>query len=111
MRGFRFSHRITVLRRALVDDGFQMVPGAAEPVCTVWAARSDVSDGERFRAGEQAAELVARYVLRRSSETVSITAKDTLREGSSGPELQIVGVKTIREGALIEVTTAARSDK
>lgn len=111
MKGFRFSHRVTVLRRALVDDGFQKVPGPAEEVCTVWAARQDVSDGERLRAGEKAAELVARFVVRRSAVTEGISASNTLRLGPLGPELEIVGAKFIREGALVEITTAARSDR
>ena len=48
MKGYRFSTRISILRRVLVDDGLQTVPGAPVTLCTVWAARRDISDAERF---------------------------------------------------------------
>ena len=110
MKGYRFSTRIIILRRALVDDGLQMTPGAAVTLCTVWAARRDISDGERFKAGEKAAEMVARFVVRSTADTRGITAKDTLKS-DAGTELEIIGVKAVQESALIEITTAARSDK
>ena len=109
MKGYRFSVRISILRRAMVDDGLQMTPGAPVTLCTVWAARRDISDAERFRAGEKAAEMVARFVLRSTADTRDITAKDTLKT-DAGVELEIIGVKVIQEGMLIEITTAARSD-
>jgi head-tail adaptor len=110
VKGFRFSQRVTFLRRAPVDDGFQTVLGVPVTLGTVWASRKDVSDGERFRAGEKADEMVARFVVRATAFTRGLTAKDTLRDGS-GPDLDIIGIKVIREGSLIEITTAERSDK
>lgn len=110
MKGFRFNVRARFLRVALVDDGLQMVPGAPYPVGTVWAARRDISDGERFKAGELASELVARFVVRSTELSRSITPKDLLQQEPGAP-LQIVGVKIIRDGALVEITTAERSDK
>ena len=109
MKGYRFSTRISILRRVLVDDGLQMTPGAPVTLCTVWAARRDISDAERFRAGEKAAEMVARFVVRSTAVTRDISAKDTLKT-DAGVELEIIGVKVIQEGMLIEITTAARSD-
>ena len=110
MKGFRFAHRVVVLRRVLIDDGLQMTPGPAAEIVAMWASRQDVSDGERFRSGEKAADLVARFVVRATTETRGISAKDTLRDGL-GTELEIIGVKSIREGALIEITTAQRADR
>lgn len=110
MKGYRFSTRISILRRAMVDDGLQMTAGAPISLCTVWAARRDISDGERFKAGEKAAEMVARFVVRSTAATRDITAKDTLKT-DAGLELEIIGVKVVQESALIEITTAARSDR
>jgi SPP1 family predicted phage head-tail adaptor len=103
-----FNVRIEFLRRADVDDGFQKVPGPAVCLGWVWAMRRDISDGERFKAGEMATELTARFVVRRTDLTLGITPKDTILHGR---ELSIVGIKTISEGTLIEITTAERSDK
>jgi head-tail adaptor len=103
-----FNVRVDLMRRDVVDDGFQSVPGPAVCIGTVWAARRDISDGERFKAGEMATELAARFVVRPSQLTRSITPKDTIMHGR---ELAIVGIKTISEGTLIEITTAERSDK
>ena len=54
-------------------------------------------------------KLVARFVVRSTALTRSITPKDRLRH-EPGDEMEIVGIKTVAEGALIEFTTAERSD-
>lgn len=110
MKGFRFGTRVSFLRSAQVDDGFQLVAGTPVKLGTVWAARRDISDGERFKAGQVASELVARFIVRSTDLSRSITPKDMLVQEPGDP-LQIVGVKVIREGALIEITTAERSDR
>lgn len=103
-----FNVQICFQRYPVIDDGLQTTYGAAVNLGAVWACRRDVSDGERFRAGELATELVARFIVRRTPLTTSITPKDTILHGR---ELQIIGIKTISEGTLIEITTAERSDK
>lgn len=110
MKGKLFNRRVTFLRRGTADDGLQSIPGADEVLGTVWAAREDVSDGERLKAGERAAELQSRYLVRSTALTRALTAKDILREGD-GPKVEIFGVKTVGHGALIEVTTMRRSDR
>lgn len=111
MKGYRFATRITLLRAAMVDDGLQTIPGVPVAIGTVWAARRDISDGERLKGGEKAAELVARFVIRATAFSRTLTAKDCLREAADGPVLEIFGVKSMHEGQLIEITTMQRSDR
>jgi head-tail adaptor len=111
VKDLRFDVRITLLRQAVVDDGLQSIPGGVPEVLgTVWASRVFVSDGERLKSGQQAAELIARYVVRATAVTRGITAKDLLREGS-GRAVGIFGAKPVRNGQLIEITTQQRSDQ
>jgi head-tail adaptor len=111
MKGLRFSTRITLLRQGVVDDGLQSVPGGVPAVLdTVWASRTYVSDGERMKAGQQAAELIARYLVRATNVTRGITGKDMLQE-SGGQPVSIFGAKPVRDGQLIEITTQQRSDQ
>lgn len=110
MKGKLFNRRVTFLRRGLIDDRLQEVPGPAEVLGTTWAARDDVSDGERLKSGERAAELQSRYLVRSTRLTRDLDARDSLREGD-GQEVEIFGIKAVGHGALIEITTLRRSDK
>lgn len=110
MKGKLFNRRVTFLRRGTADDGLQSIPGPDVELGTVWAAREDVSDAERLKSGERAAELQSRYIVRSTVLTRDLSARDILREGG-GPKVEIFGVKTVGHGALIEITTLRRSDK
>lgn len=103
-----FNVPVEFLRRADIDDGLQKIPGPAVSLGCAWASRRDISDGEKYKAGELAADLSARFVVRYNAFTASITPKDMIDHNG---ELQIVGIKTLSEGNLIEFTTAQRSDK
>lgn len=74
----------------------------------VWAQKTDVSDGERWRAGEVAAHVTARFVVR-ASLARGITPADRLV--CDGVVYDIVGIK---EGPgrreRLEITAAARTD-
>jgi len=48
----KLDRRITVIRSELIDDGFGQVQGPWLPIGTVWAHRSDISDGEKIQAGQ-----------------------------------------------------------
>lgn len=104
-----FNVVIDLMRPSSVDDGFQVAPGAGVSLGRCWASRRDISDGEKFKAGEMAADLMARFVVRPTLLTRSVTPKDAILH--NGQQLSIVGIKTISEGTLIEFTTAERSDK
>ena len=48
----QFRDRVQFRRAALVDDGFADAEVWADLGAPVWAAKTDVSDGERFRAAQ-----------------------------------------------------------
>ena len=105
----RLDRRIQFRRATLTDDGFSQVEVWADHGAPVWASKSDISDGERWRAAEVAASVTTRFVVRWSIFTADLTPRDRLV--CEGREYEIVGVK---EGAgrrqWLEVTAAARTD-
>lgn len=116
MRAGRLDRRVQFRRARGSDDGFTSAAGwnAADPAAdntgpVLWAAKEDISDSERFRAGEEAASITTRFVLRWSSLTRNITPKDRLV--CEGTVYEIVGIKE-GEGRhrWLEFTCAARSD-
>ena len=105
----RFDRRISIWRSELVDDGTATVPGEPAEIGKRWAKRSDISDGERMRAGENAQDLTTRWTVRSDSLTRTIAGGDALRH--KGVVYEVTGTKegTEREDE-IEITTAARLD-
>ncbi len=81
-----------------------------QTICTVFAARLDISDKERFAAGEQSAELGTRWRVRSSEITRAIGAKNRILY--HGAAFNISGVKETTAGRnrFIEITTAVRND-
>ncbi len=72
------------------------------------ASYEPLSDGERFRAGETAANASARFVIRWSAAVSDLDAKDRLTFG--GVVYQILHVKEIGRREGIEITCTARAD-
>ena len=106
----RLDRRIQFQRAGLVDDGFSQVEIWADHGFPVWAHKTDVSDGERWRADEVQAQITTRFLVRYSDFTADLTPKDRLI--SDGVEYNITGIK---EGAgrrqWLEITAAARADQ
>lgn len=102
------DRRITFQRAALVDDGLQSVQVWSDHGASIWASRKDVSDGERANAGWLEATSVARFVVRSSSFTRELTAKDRLR--CEGRLYDIQGIKEIGRRDRLEFTAIARAD-
>ena len=67
-----------------------------------------MSDGERFRAGETAANASARFQIRYSATVADLSPKDRLI--FEGVTHQIVFVKELNRREGLEITTAARAD-
>ncbi len=106
----RLDRRIQFRRFTLVDDGFSQVETWVDHGTLVWAQKTDVSDGERWRASEVQAQVTTRFLVRWSAFAADITPKD--RIVCDGLEYNIAGVK---EGdgrrQWLEITAAARTDQ
>ena len=104
------DRRVQFRRATLSDDGFGAVETFANLGAPVSAHKRDISDGEKFRAGEVAAHLTTRFQVRSSAFTRGITPKDVLV--CEGRTYNIFGIKEL-EGRkrLLEITAGARLDK
>jgi len=77
---------------------------------TVRAMRRDVSDSERFAAGQIGSSLLCRFTIRSSADSRTVTPKDRIvHEGSTW---SIHGVKEANEGRrrFIEITAVKDND-
>ncbi|MGW8189536.1 phage head completion protein [Sphingomonas hankookensis] len=102
------DRRVAILRGASVDDGTATVTGPLAEIGRRWAKRTDVSDGERMRAGQQGQSLTARFVMHADSLTKAITGKDVLEVVSTGERFEVVGNKEYKgRWAAREISTAA----
>ena len=103
------DRRVQFLRASLTDDGFGQVEvfephGAPEP-----AAKKDVSDGERWRAGEVQAHITTRFTVRWYAFTADLTPRDRLT--CEGRSYDISGIKEVGgRRRWLEITAAARAD-
>lgn len=107
----RMDRRITLER-----DGEQTGTNAfnepifSEPVSfTVWAAKQDVSDRERFTSAEVAAQVTTRFQIRWSSQTANVDTRWRVRY--DGRIYDISAVKEIGRRAGLEITGAARAEQ
>lgn len=101
---------IQFLRYTLVDDGFTQAETWMPHGEVHMAKKQDVSDGERWRAGEVAAHITARFVVRFSPFIEDITPLDRLE--CENTTYEIVGKKE-QSGRrrLVEFTCTTRSDQ
>ena len=108
MRAGPLDRRITIERATATLDGFGGESLVWLTLSVLWASVTPISDGERFRSDERAADITTRFVVRRSDMTKTIDAKDRIL--FEGRMYQIYGVKEIgfRDG--IEITASARGE-
>ena len=102
------DRRITLERFATTRDEYNSPVEIWTTLATVWAAYEPIRDGEKFRAGETAAGLSARFVIRWSSTVSALNPKDRLT--FDGKTYAILNVKEIGRREGLELTTAARAD-
>lgn len=103
------DRRVQFHRAALTDDGYTAAAETwADLGSPVWASKADISDGERWRAGEVQAHITTRFRVRWSAFSAGITPKDRLVCG--GVTYDISGIKEIGRRELLEITAAARAD-
>jgi len=110
MNAGKLDRLVQFRRYEEVDDGFGESENWQDHGPLIHASKTDVSDAERWRAGEVSANITTRFVVRWTSFTRDITPKD--RMVCEGLEYDITGVKEGRgRRQWIEITTSARSDK
>jgi SPP1 family predicted phage head-tail adaptor len=108
MKAGSLDRRIQFLRATMTDDGLTSTETWADHGLPVYAAKADVSDGERWRAGEVSAHITTRFRVRWSSFTSDLTPKDRLV--CEGRTYDIIGIKEIGRREALEITAAARID-
>lgn len=104
------DRRITIERFTSTKNEFNEPVETWAPLATVWAQRKDVSDGEKFAAGQVSSSLRSRFVIRSSSTTKTITPVD--RISYDGALWNIHGVKETEQGRnrFIEITAVRNAD-
>lgn len=109
-RSGSYDRRIQFQRATLLDDGFSKVESWSNHGTRISAAFQDVSDSEKWRAGEVQAQITSRFRVRYSDFTCGITPKDRIL--FEGREHDITGIKEVsgrkRE---LEISTVARIDQ
>lgn len=97
--------RATLSDSGVSDDETFVDHGVPYP-----AAKKDVNDSERWRAGEVGASMTTRFTVRYSGFTAGITPKDQLV--CDGKTYEITGIKEVQDRrTYLEITAAARNDQ
>jgi SPP1 family predicted phage head-tail adaptor len=105
----QLDRRVQFRRATLADDGYTTAAETwADLGAPVWASKADISDGERWRAGEVQAHITTRFRVRWSTFSAGITPKDRLV--CAGVTYDISGIKEVGRRELLEITAAARAD-
>lgn len=104
----KLDRKITIQRFTQTRDEMNEPVPAWATLATRWASYEPVRDGEKFRAGETAANISARFVIRHSSNVADLNPKDRVQ--FDGKTYDILNVKEIGRREGIEITCAARGD-
>lgn len=104
----RLDRRVQFRAKSLVSDGMGYAEEWADEGDPQPASKADISDGERWRAGEVQAHVTARFVVRSSEFARGVTP--AWRMVCEGREYDIFGVKELDRRRFIEITAAARND-
>lgn len=101
---------ITIQRFTSTVNEFNEQIQAWADFITIRAARRDVSDGEKFAAGQVGSSLSSRFVVRSSAKARTITPTDRLVH--DGATYAIHGVKEADEGRrrFIEISAVKDGD-
>lgn len=103
------DRRIQFQRANIIDDGYQSRPGPHVAYGSpVWASKTPVSDGERFRADTVARDMTDRFVIRWSDWAAGITSADRLV--CDGVSYGIIGRKELGRREGIEITAGRVDD-
>lgn len=89
-------------------DTRDLTPADAAPLLAIGALAEKGSDGEKFRAGERASEIGARFTVRYSSQVADVSPKHRLI--FSGRPYAITRVKEVGRRVALEITVVGRDD-
>lgn len=99
------DRRITVERASVTVDDFGGEVPTWSTLGEVWAEVTPISDGERWRAAEVAADVTTRFRIRWG---LGVVVED--RVTYDGRTYNIVGVKEIGRRVGQEITASARAE-
>lgn len=102
------DRRITIRRATTTTNDFGETVESWSDLATVWAAKEDIRDGERFAAQQVAAEITTRFRTRWSATVADVNPKD--RVSFDGRAYDVVAVKEIGRREGLEITARARAD-
>ncbi len=105
----KLDRRIVIERATHAQDASGQPIPTWNTLTTVWASRVDMSDKEQFQSGQELNTRVTRFMVRHTSDTKTVTAKD--RISYEGDIYDILGVKETSDGRqrFIEVTANVRN--
>jgi SPP1 family predicted phage head-tail adaptor len=104
----KLDRRIVLQRPTVTADETGQEVATWATLSTVWAAKLNVSDGERMAASEVAAQIDLRFQIRWSTTVADLNAKDRLT--FEGRIFDIVGTKELGRREGIEISASARAD-
>lgn len=111
MRAGKLDRRIRIERYTTTTNDFGEAVPAWAALATVWAEAEQIRDGERFAAGEVAAERTHRFRIRWSGKVDDLTPKDrVVYPAEDGRTYNVISVKEIGRREGLEITAAARAD-
>lgn len=102
--------RVQFLRGTLGNGLQRRLEAFAAHGPELWAARHDLSDGEKAATGQTLAHRMTRFQLRAIGTVLTVTPKDRLRVATTGEDYDILGIKMLTGGRLVEITAAARAE-
>lgn len=109
MAAGELDRRIVIERATVTHNALNEQVETWDTYATIWAKKTDVSDGEKNAAGQVGAFLVSRFMIRSSPATRAIKPNDRIRfEGL----WNIQGLKETQRGRnrFLEITAAKDAD-
>lgn len=100
---------VQFLRSSPLDTGVSEEEEFIDHGAPRYAAKKDVSDAERWRAGEVSSLLTCRFVVRYTPFTANLTPRD--RVSCEGRVYDITGIKEVGDRrTYLELSAAIRND-